>query len=107
MNTVQQTGRQGKQRRRVRIRRMEGTDTVVLTLTVDGKAKDYDLERLGSDFGDCFRLSERVGHPDAECNVYDVCLDDSGSRCECLGYLRWGKCKHVESLCALRLANLI
>lgn len=30
---------------------------------------------------------------------YDVCLDGHGS-CECLGYLRWGHCKHLSGLAA-------
>lgn len=38
--------------------------------------------------------------------VYHVALDLTGDRhsCECLGFLKWNHCKHVEGLLALRHA---
>jgi hypothetical protein len=34
-------------------------------------------------------------------DTYCVLLDGARSTCECLGFLRWGHCKHVEALAAL------
>jgi hypothetical protein len=29
---------------------------------------------------------------------YDVRVDNEGLHCECLGFLRWGHCKHIQTL---------
>lgn len=30
--------------------------------------------------------------------VYDLCLNQHGLECQCKGFLRWGRCKHIETL---------
>ena len=37
--------------------------------------------------------------------VYHVRLDGTSSHCDCRGHIRWGHCKHVESLLALQAAG--
>lgn len=34
----------------------------------------------------------------ADGTSYDVSVDGYGAACECLGFLRWGRCKHVRML---------
>jgi hypothetical protein len=34
-------------------------------------------------------------------NLYHVRIDALNSSCECLGFLRHGKCKHIQGLAAL------
>lgn len=41
-----------------------------------------------------YRLRKRTGNE----AVYDVALRDHGAECECLGFLRWGHCKHIRTL---------
>ncbi len=41
-----------------------------------------------------YRLRKRTGDE----AVYDVALLDHGAQCECLGFLRWGHCKHIRTL---------
>ena len=36
---------------------------------------------------------------------YHVNLNGDASTCECKGFLRWGHCRHVESLLALQAAG--
>jgi hypothetical protein len=56
---------------------------------------DYFLHRLPSDFGTAFRLVKLLG----EHAGYDVLLSPDGRHsCECDGFLRWGRCKHILSL---------
>jgi len=88
--------------------------TLELTIPSGRKVETfgYYAEPLPTDFGGrfrCFRLTKyrTQQHPD-EPAAYDVLLDlepddpdRPGHSCECLGWLRWGKCKHVASLAAL------
>ena len=62
---------------------------------------DYWLRSIpGSANG--FRLEKVNPVPaEGEPDHYDVLLDGERSTCECQGFLRWGHCKHVESLLAL------
>jgi hypothetical protein len=55
---------------------------------------DYNLARIGSDFGTAFRLVKLLGPHDR----YDVLLDGRQSSCECKGFLRHGHCKHAAGL---------
>jgi len=81
----------------------------ILTITVDGEATDYTVERIGSDWGDGFRLTKHVGHPQAEASIYDVHLSDEGHTCDCPAgcYGRVDRCRHVAALVALRDAGQI
>ena len=75
----------------------------VVTITARGKAADYLLSRLPSDFGEAFRLEK---FPPQGGEVYHVLLGDGGKHsCECKGFLRWGKCKHADGLAALKRAG--
>jgi hypothetical protein len=80
-----------------------------LRVVEDGEADTYFLQRLDSDFGDCFRV-EKWRHAQGDLpagieSVYDVCLDGEESSCECRGFLRHGHCRHLESLTALLRAG--
>jgi hypothetical protein len=47
------------------------------------------------------RKAYRFEKLDPEGNVaatYDVALMDHGPSCECMGFLRWGHCKHCDTL---------
>src|SRR5262245_1627589 len=74
----------------------------ILTLTIGREQLGYFLYRLTSDFGRCFRL-EKFRTQGEE--VYDISLDLEHRRhgCECKGWLRWNRCKHVAAL--LELVN--
>jgi hypothetical protein len=41
-----------------------------------------------------FRFAKQTG----DRAVYDLRLDEHGLHCECLGFLRWGRCKHCQTL---------
>src|ERR1700685_4369311 len=81
-------------------------DTATLTITMTTSKKvaqtDYSLERIGSDFGDGFRLTKHVGHPADDCDIYNVHVSNEGHTCECLGHLRHHHCKHVDAVVKLR-----
>jgi hypothetical protein len=71
----------------------------ILQITQGKLTTDYFLHRLPSDFGTAFRLVKLLG----EHTGYDVLLSPDGRHtCECMGALRWGHCKHVSALTALR-----
>ena len=44
--------------------------------------------------GKAFRFAKQTG----DRAVYDLRLDEHGMHCECLGFLRWGRCKHCQTL---------
>jgi hypothetical protein len=62
---------------------------------------NYWLSRIPADFGEGFYV-EKVGCPDS---AYYVNLDRAGCSCDCAGFTRWDRCKHVESLLALKAAG--
>ena len=35
-------------------------------------------------------------------NAYAVQVEDDGATCECRGFRRWGHCKHIDVIVALR-----
>jgi hypothetical protein len=41
-----------------------------------------------------FRFAKQTG----DRATYDVRADGEGLHCECLGFLRWGHCKHCQTL---------
>ena len=41
-----------------------------------------------------FRFAKQTG----DHATYDVRADGAGLHCECLGFLRWGRCKHCQTL---------
>lgn len=53
--------------------------------------------------GRAFRLVKCTAGTDPEAGCYDVLLGEGNQEdsCECRGFLRWGHCKHVDSLRAV------
>jgi hypothetical protein len=46
-----------------------------------------------------FRLAKVAGGTDREAGNYDVLIDPAGhDACECRGYLRHGRCKHLDAV---------
>jgi hypothetical protein len=80
-----------------------GGNPGVVRITVGKEVNDYLLQSLPSDFGRAFRLTKQ--EEDGE--SYDVMLSGEHSSCECKGWLRWKRCKHRDSLQALRQRGLI
>jgi hypothetical protein len=76
----------------------------VVRIAVGKVAADYVLRPMPSDFGSAFELC-KVGDPDAD--AHHVCLEADRGACSCLGYLRYGYCKHRDGLAALRRAGRI
>jgi hypothetical protein len=77
----------------------------ILTLTVGKQVADYFVARLASDFGLGFAL-EKIGGDVHE--RYHVHLDAGDrSACECLGFLRHGRCKHLAGLRTLVRAGVL
>jgi hypothetical protein len=74
----------------------------LVRITVGKEAADYFLARIPADFGTAFRL-EKVGEEDA--TPYHVNLNGRQSTCECKGFTRWNRCKHVDGLAALNAAG--
>lgn len=71
-----------------------------LHLRVDGVETGYWLDALAHQMGAhvrCFRLAKIVPPADGA-DHYDVVVGPSGAQCECRGFLRWGRCKHVQAL---------
>jgi hypothetical protein len=70
----------------------------------------YWLDVLAHDFGPaarCFRLSKIVAPEDGAPDHYDVCFEGEDARCECRGFLRHARCKHVDSLrCLLERGSI-
>jgi hypothetical protein len=59
----------------------------------------YFVWPLPSDWGKAVRL-EKFAADGGE--TYDVLLDGEQSSCECHGFLRWGRCKHVAAAQSLQ-----
>ena len=74
-------------------------------LTVGKQTTEYVVRELRADFGRGFELV-KVG-PDPA--VYHVLLDQKEGRhsCECQGFLRWSRCKHLSGLLALAAQGLL
>jgi hypothetical protein len=77
---------------------------VCLWLTTGNEVRAYILTELKTDFGLGFRLG-KADNGDGQMDEYDVLIDGRKSQCECKGFLRWGHCKHCESLVALLSAG--
>jgi hypothetical protein len=83
-------------------------EPALLTLHIGAKEFDYWLRLVPSDFGEAFQLTKIVptGDGPAELgDVYHVLFENSwpdAPRCNCKGALRWGHCKHGDSLKPLR-----
>jgi hypothetical protein len=60
-------------------------------------ADDYRVYPLAAD-PDVARKAFRFAKQTGDRAVYDLRLDEQGLHCECLGFLRWGRCKHCQTL---------
>ena len=67
-------------------------------------ACEYDMDRVPSAWGEAYALTACRYYPEGD-KTYHVCLDPQGHSCECLGFLRHDRCKHVEALLALKAAG--
>jgi hypothetical protein len=81
----------------------EGTAPGVLRLTVGGKAQDYFLTAMATDFGRGFAV-EKVGLYATE-GQYAVNIDEDKRACDCKGHARHGHCRHADGLAALIAAG--
>jgi len=120
--TVEEPRTAGQQKTRTaRYRHLtENLGTLDMAIVKGKKVEEfsYYVEDLGTDYDDrngstnayrCFRLTKaRHQQKPGEPSNYDIQIDPEaesaqhkGHSCECLGFLRWGKCKHVSSLFAL------
>ena len=102
MTTATKTRRRVKPARTIRLAvplNAEGQGGVV-RITVGKDSADYFLSTVPADFGTGFRL-EKIGGTE----TYHVNLSPDGHSCECKGFGRWGRCKHVEGLAALKRAG--
>jgi hypothetical protein len=91
-----------KPQRSIRLEVPLGPDarTGIVAITVGKLTNEYILDRLPSDFGTAYRLSNLDN-----LEIYDVLLDGKGSCCTCKGFCRWQSCKHVSGLHALTKAG--
>src|SRR4051794_1559880 len=77
------------------------TKAGVLTLREEGRPEtSFWLTRLRADFGLAFELKKFVAEGG---EVYHVNLSPADGRhsCECKGWLKWNRCRHVAALTAL------
>jgi hypothetical protein len=68
----------------------------VVAITVGKETHEYIADRLASDWGTAFRLSNIDN-----LKVYEVNLDGDKRTCDCKGFARWNHCKHSDGLAAL------
>jgi hypothetical protein len=76
--------------------------------TLNGKGRSLflngklDAVATHADFqGQAYRLTKLSPVEDGEEATYHVLLSRQGHACECQGFLRYDRCKHVEGLLAL------
>lgn len=85
--------------RTVRIERLPDADGVgVFRIDADGTAQFYTFLEIRCDIGGRGFAVHRLGQGE----LYHVRVGVPGDMsCECMGFLRWDKCKHISSLMAL------
>ena len=70
----------------------------VFAITQKGRSQYYVFKEIPCEIGGRAFTVHRIGLAD----VYDVRIGSPAeSSCECMGFLRHGKCKHVQGLSAL------
>jgi hypothetical protein len=81
------------------------TETTHLRKGPRVKVDDYFLSKVPSDFGEAFLIEKILDNSkaDQEESRYHVLFqNEQDHTCECKGFTRWGKCRHVSGLLALR-----
>ena len=88
-----------KPTRTIRLVRSPANDGVgVFRITSGGRSQFYAVVEAPSEIGGRGFAVHRLGVG----TLYHVRVGDPrDSTCECLGFLRWGRCKHVAGLQAL------
>lgn len=83
----------------IRLIRRPGSDGVgVFAITTTGRTQFYVFKEIPCEIGGRAFAVHRMGLAD----VYDVRIGAPAEcSCECMGYLRHGKCKHIQGLTAL------
>jgi hypothetical protein len=114
MSTATKSRQRVKPERRIRLIKPIQDGMGAVQITIDGEPHNYVVLRLSSDFGYVFRLIKEELVPQTEgfyelkaTARYNVNLDGPQSTCECLGFLKHHRCKHVEGLTVLRQRGLI
>jgi hypothetical protein len=70
----------------------------VFRITAGKKSQFYTFREVRCEIGGRGFAVHRLGQG----NLYHVRVGEPEDRsCECLGFLRWGRCKHVDGLTAL------
>ena len=85
--------------RTIRLVRLPHSDGVgMFRITADRRSRFYVVRELRCDIGGRGFAVHRLGMG----TLYHVRVGNpEDSTCECLGFLRWGRCKHVSGLRAL------
>jgi hypothetical protein len=115
MSTATKSRKRVKPERRIRVLQpMSDNSAGVIAITIGKDEGVYAIRRIPADIGVAYHLikGELVEEPDNTLRLrdaaeYDVLLDGERSTCECKGFLRWHRCKHVDGLTTLRQRNLI
>jgi hypothetical protein len=114
MSTTPKRRTRRKPERKIRLVRPVTDGVGALLITIDGEPHTYLLSPVPSDFGAAFLLTKQEQVPvdpgifeTRDVAKYHVLLDDERSQCECKGFARWNRCKHVEGLQALQKRGLI
>jgi hypothetical protein len=84
-------------------RQADGEDYGVVRISVGKESRDYFLRELPAEFGDGqhgYELTKLQPGAETADEVYHILIDHVRGRhtCECLGFLRWNRCKHARGL---------
>jgi hypothetical protein len=85
--------------RTVRIERAPNADGIgIFRMEIDGECQFYAFCEIHCEIGGRGFAVHRLGQGE----LYHVRVGESeDTSCECMGFLRWGKCKHTAALAAL------
>lgn len=77
-------------------------------ITVGRQTDTYLVRPVPADFENATGYEvEKLDSRLATVESYHVLVNGSTSSCECMGFLRWGHCKHLDGLRALQHAGLL
>jgi hypothetical protein len=88
---------------RVAVRPTEVNPSAFIVIREPKHSDHYMVTPIPADFGTAYRV---VKYLELDEPTYHVLLADDGKHsCDCKGFCRWGRCKHVSGLLALRQAG--